>query len=275
MAVKTDKPPTSEELDTGMKQALDKVEKMDSVAATPDQAPDPAPEPTETPETDETPKDDSQPAPVPEVTPQPESKPEPETDTKKKLAASARENQVLLSRTKKMDEAVDAAAGIPEPTDDEMAREFPDWAVMDETSKRLAKDSVVNKRRFELIHDAAKAGKDIAEWNSKVDQYLDDPKTLNDHPELEGRTEDFKYFATKPTRRGLDFDDLVKAFLYDVSQSTKPTKKGAMFETGTGGPNDKPARRTNKLTVEQGRQLMKTDYNKFVELLKAGQIEYE
>ena len=94
-----------------------------------------------------------------------------------------------------------------------------------------------------------------------------------DHPELEGKVEDFKLFASKPTRRGVDFEDLIPAFLYNESKNKVAPKKGQMFEQGTGG-NSKPKPKGDKISTEEGRLLMNTDYNKFKELLKAGKSDF-
>ena len=256
--------PTKEELDKGIKDSLEELDAPEP-PITPEPDPSPHPEPTTTP------------APAPEL--KPEDEPEPDEDQlreaelKKKLTSSAREAQVLHARTKKMDEAVDEAGGIPDPTDEDMKGEYPDWDLMDDVTKKLAKDSRVNKRRFELIHTAAKEGKDIEAWNTKVDEFAIDPKTLNDFPALEGKEEDFKVFAVKPTRRGLDFPDLVSAFLYDVSKSPPTPNRGSMLEKGSGGPNDRIRPRSDKISLAEARVLMKTDYKKYKEYLISGKID--
>ena len=110
-------------------------------------------------------------------------------------------------------------------------------------------------------------------WQNKVEEFIGDPKSLVDYPELEGKQEEFKFFATKPTRSGVEFETLVSAFAHDFEKSKPVAKRAAMFESGSGGPNDKPKPKTDKLTVDEGRQLMKTDYKKWKELLLANKIE--
>ena len=259
--------PTKEELDKGIKDSLEELDTLE-----PPVIPEPDPDPEPTPDTDPTPgpdpKDESKPEDV-----SPDEDQRREEELKKKLTNSAREAQVLHARTKKMDEAVDEAGGIPEPTDEDMKGEYPDWDLMDDVTKKLAKDSRVNKRRFELIHKAAKEGKDIEAWNTKVDEFVADPKSLNDFPALEGKEEDFKVFAVKPTRRGLDFPDLVSAFLYDVNKASPLPSKGKMFETGTGGPNERIKPKSDKISLAEARVLMKTDYKKYKEYLISGKID--
>lgn len=248
--------PTKEELEANAQKALQELEAQ------------PEPEKEEPTEPEE----------VAEL--EPEAQPEAEVDNtetvelKKKLTNSAKEAQVLQSRTKKYDEAVGEAESITEPTDDDMVAEYgaSEWENMTTTEQKLAKKSWVSEKRFEIMSKVAKEGKDIEKWNSSVDTFVDDPKTLIDHPELEGKTEDFKLFAMKPSRRGLDMQDLILAFNGDMVLNSKPKNKGKMFETGTPGNKDKPQPTQEKLTPAQSKVLMTTDYKKWKELLKQGKI---
>ncbi len=256
--------PTKEELKAGAEAALKELETIDK-----------QPEPSEpAPETQA-----EEPAvPTPPTPPEPpEELPAETIELKKKLSNSAREAQVLQSRTKKYDEAVEQAEGIAPPSDEDMQMEYgiDDWDTMSNAEKKLAKDAWLNKRRFEVLSQVAKEGKDIEKWNTNVDTFVDDPKNLIKYPELEGKTEDFKIFATKPTRRGLDMEDLVLAFNGDIAKNVQPKNKGKMFETGTPGNSDKPQPADDKISAAQGRVLMKTDYNKFKAMLKAGKIKNE
>jgi len=200
-----------------------------------------------------------------------EEQPQEEPDYKKKFVESTREAQVLHAKNKQLVNAVDEASLI-EVTEEDLQREYQDWDLMTDTEKRLAKESLLSSRRFNIIRDEQLKFKDVEAWNEKVNVFTDDPKTLVDHPQLEGKIEDFKLFASKPTRRGVDFEDLIPAFLYNESKNKVAPKKGQMFEQGTGG-NSKPKPKGDKISTEEGRLLMNTDYNKFKELLKAGKIE--
>jgi hypothetical protein len=255
------KKPSKEELEQEINNTIDEIE---------------APETEETVETpvDETPDETPEEAPEEEVEETEEEAPQeaPEQDYKKKFVESTREAQVLHAKNKQLNEAIEEASMLPEPTEEELAKEYSEWELMTETEKRLAKESLISTRRFNIIHEESKKFKDIEAWNEKVNTFADDPKTLADNPALEGRIEEFKLFASKPTRRGVDFSDLIPAFLYSESQKKPATKKKQMFEQGSGG-TDKPKPRGDKITAEEGRLLMQTDYSKFKELLRAGKIE--
>lgn len=257
--------PTKEELQENIDKAAKELEVLKDK---PELEPEPEPKPSE-------------PAPEPETQPELEDKPEtkkepepqPEVDYKKKFVESTREAQVLHAKNKKINEVIETATNLPDPTEEELKKEFSDWDVMTDTEKRLAKDNLKSTRRFAMLEEVTRESKDIESWNTKVDAFIDDPKTLVDNPELEGKLEDFKLFASKPTRRGVDFSDLVNAFNGEEAKKTKPKNKGAMFETGTGGPNGKDKPKSDKISIEQARILRQTDYKKYLDYLRAGKID--
>lgn len=189
-----------------------------------------------------------------------------------RLKESGREAQVLYAKNKKTQESIQKAFEIPEPTIDDLKLEFAEWDDMTSVEQRLAKDNLWNNLKLAKINEAAQEGKDIDVWNGKVDEFIDDPKTLIATPDLEGKTEAFKVFAGKPTRRGVPFDDLVAAFLYDASKNAKPKQKGQMFETGHGGDKKKPGRDDGKLTTEEGERLRTANFKEYKKKLIAGQI---
>lgn len=199
-----------------------------------------------------------------------EEEKKPKQDYKRKFQDSSREAQVLYAKNKKVNQAIEDAANVTEPTEEELKSEYSDWDDMTSTEQRLAKDNYINKKKFDIIQNATKEFKDIEAWNKKVDEFVDDPKTLVDNPRLEGKIEEFKRFAEKETRRGVDFEDLISAFLYNHESTKPPKKKGKMLEKSSGSKSNK--RSDGKLSVEQGRVLMKTNYKRYKQLLMAGKI---
>jgi hypothetical protein len=270
--------PTKEELEEDIKNKLNdltdkkppeekKPDEMPSVEKEPEKKPEP-----EVTEVDVKPEDIK---PQAEPKPEPEKKPEAPVDYKKKFIENQRENIALHSQKKIDREAYDRANSLQPSTDEEMAIKYPDWDVLSETEKLVRKDLDLNNRRYKILYEASQAGKDIQEWSDKVDKYAADPKTLVNHPDLEGRVDDFKIFVSKPSRRGADLDDLVSAFLFEIDkiESSKPKNKGAMFETGSGGAKEKEKLNDGKISIDEARRLRTTDYKKYKELLKAGKID--
>lgn len=264
--------PTQEELDANIAESLAEAERLkkEESQELPDPSKPPEEPPENTPDTEE-PKEPVKPS-TEEETPE-------DKQLKERYNQSTREAQVLYAKNKKLQEAIDQAGQITEPTDEEvrvaMKIDSTQWQEMPDFQKQLAKDNIWNKRKFDAINSAAQDGKDIDKWLIKVDEYISDPKTLLANPELEGKQEAFKSFASKPTRRGVDFDDLVLAFNGDVAKHKPAPKKGQMFETGSSGPNDAGKPKDDKLSITQARALMKTNYKKYKEYLLAGKIANE
>lgn len=190
----------------------------------------------------------------------------------KKLSASARENQKIYAKNRVINKALVEAEDIPEPTEEELSKEFTDWEVMSEVEKTFAKETVISRNWRKTISQAKEQATKIEKWNESVETFVDDPKTLIDNPELEGKTDEFKEFATQESNNSVPLNVLVPAFLHNHSSSKQPNK-GRQFERGTGGPNDKPKLKDGKITLEEGRRLRETDYNKWKEMLTAGRIE--
>lgn len=269
--------PTAEELQANIDKTLQDIEKADATPSTP--APETQPEPSK-PDIEVVPSTPDEP-----VTPEPEKKPEVEPEPvqdenywKNRYTESTREAQVLASQNKRKDEVISQADVLPEPTDEDLKVEAVkqgfSYDDMSEVEKSLFKTSIHTRRKLEKITEVTKEGKDIEEWHGKVDAFIGDPKTLIKYELLEGKTEEFKQFASRPSRRGADFNDLVSAFLFEAEKS-KPIHKGKMFETGSGGPNTTRKPKEEKMTADQGRLLMKTNYKAYIEALKAGKIANE
>jgi hypothetical protein len=261
--------PSQEELKANIQKGIDEIDQLDA---------DEIKKVEEIVENADNPPADEKPIIVPQEQTQEEetSATEEETELKKKLSASAREAQVLAARNKQFSSVVEEAQALPDPTEGELKVEAVkkgfDFEMMSDVEKQLFKDSVLATKRMEKIGEVARAGKDVEEWNSKVDEFVDNPQTMIDNPRLEGKQEDFKLFSAKQSRRGVPFEDLVSSFLYNYDKE-KPQHKGAMFERGTGGPSDKDQPKSTKLSVDDAALLREKDYNKFVEYLRAGKIE--
>ena len=279
--------PTKEQLKKGAEEALKKLESMpkpgDNEPKPSPSAPVPSPSPSTaipTPSPSEAVPSPSPSEPVPSPSPSPAPGDEDDDDevtkAKKKASASAREALVLHARTKKYDEAVAEADLVEPPTDEEMIAEYgAEWETMSDGQKKLARNAWVSDKRFAIMSKVSKEGRDIEEWNKKVSDFIEKPQTLIAHPQLERKQEEFKTFAAKLTRRGLDMEDLVLAFLGELALNPKKKNKGQMFEKGSPGKKDRPQPKDDKLSASQGRALMKTDYKKWKQLLKAGKIRNE
>lgn len=266
--------PTTEELEAQIQKSLEALEEAPEETEVPEEEIEQAQESEE--ETEETPEEESTDEEAPEETQEEKEQPqEKKTQTiEDRYKASTQEAQVLAAKNRKNQEAIQAASELPAPTDEELAIEYPDWEELTVTEKRLAKDVLWNKQKLAVIEESAKEGKNLDEWVGRVNSFIEDPATLAKYPRLEGKAEEFKGFVIKPSRRGVDFEDLISSFLYTVDEST-PKHSGKMFEKGTGGSKEKAKVKSDILTVEEGRLLMKRNYPEYVKKLTAGKIASE
>lgn len=195
-----------------------------------------------------------------------------EPDYKKKFSESSRNAQKIVAKNKKINEAIDSIADMEQPTDEEMKQEFPDWEIMEDYTKELARESVMSKKFRENLARAREEGKKIEKWNEQVDEFVADPETLTKNTELEGRLDEFKVYASAEANASIPFEVLVPAFLHN---STPPKKnKGSMFPKGSAGPSDS-GKQDNRLTLEEGRKLRLTDHRKWKRYLRAGRIKID
>lgn len=284
--------PTKEELKAKADQALKDLENLDpnedpdNPTPAPKASPSPSapPPPSASPSPSEAPASSYSASPSPSQAPKPSASPSPSapdedelTKTKKKLSASSKEALILHSRTKKYDEAVAEAEAVEPPTEDDMKAKYgeDEWEEMSAGQKLLAQESWVANKRFEIMSKVSKEGRLIDEWNTKVADFLADPKNLTKYPVLEGKQEEFQAFAAKPTRRGLDMEDLILAFKGDLADNPPKKNKGQMFEKGSPGIKDKPKPKDDKISAADAKILRETNYPKWKQLLKAGKIRLE
>ncbi len=233
-------------------------------------------------ESEEEPKPEIEPEITPEPEPEPEPikeepKPEPQADPskelyKKKFSASSRENQKIYAKNRVINKALMEADDVPEPTEEELQTEYKDWELASDNERIALKEALISKRWRQTIVKAKEQATKIEKWNESVDEFTDDPITLNENPELEGKIEEFREFAKQETNNSVPFKILVSAFLHD-HQTNKVHNKGKMFERGLGGANERVEPKGDTLTLEEARVLRQTDYPKYKEKLMAGKIK--
>jgi len=253
---------TPEELEAKNAKLLGELEKPE------DPIPEPEPIIESTPDPEPKPVVDPEPEPEPGVVP--ESVEEP--DYKKKFSESSREAQKKVAANRVLNQAIDEANEVTEPTEEELQAEYEDWDLLDQTTKRLAKETLMSTKRFALISTARVAAKKIEKWDEDVNKFVEDPQNLIDNPELEGKIDEFKIYANEETRHSVPFDVLVPAFLHQT-KTAKSKSKGAMFPDGSGGPNDNPKPKGDKISVAESEILRQTNYTLYKEKLTQGKID--
>ena len=76
----------------------------------------------------------------------------------------------------------------------------------------------------------------------------------------------------KESRRGVDLDDLVKAFLFDAVPSPARKNKGSLLESGSGGRGDEK-KNDGFIDEKQASILRRTNHKEYNRLVKAGKIK--
>lgn len=288
--------PTTKELEEQSLQELDELEKLEkeeaknnppAVTEDPPSSPPPVAEPTPDtnipdPDADDTPSLSPSKPPIPTPSPSkppkdednPPPSPSPSPDYKEKFKQSSRNAQKLYGQNKIFDEAIDALEDMPEPTDDEMEAEFPDWAIMGESEKTIAKEAVVSRQFRKIMSEARQKAKKVENWEQSVDKFIEDPAVLAKNPDLEGKQEEFKEFAKKDEHRSVAFPLLVSAFLHEQSKKVD-RKKGSQFQTGGGGPSTPPKKPSDKISLAQAEALKKNNYKLYKKYLLADKIADE
>jgi len=184
------------------------------------------------------------------------------------------EAQIQDAKIKKFGETVENAANLPEPKEEELKAEYPDWDMMTETEKRLAKDNLMNKRKFDMVHQATQEGKQLEEWAGRVDSFITTALTKPEFGKLAGKEEEFKAFCMKPTRRGVDLEDLANAFLNIVTETPAPRKRGSLLESGSGSGGQR-APEGGFIDEKQAAELRTKNHKLYQRLVKAGKIKIQ
>ncbi len=238
-----------------------------TVTRTPDVTPPEEAETTqEEPEETEEITEEGEEAPAPVVTPEEQE----ETDWKSRYTGSTREAQVLASRNKKLLDSIEKAKGLPTPTDEEMREEYGDnWDLMDDIQRKTAKNATLSSKRFSVLEEVAAESKKTDEWVEKAKNFVAEPQVLIKYPQLAGKETEFVQFCSLPTRVGVELDDLVRAFSFDIKQEVP--KRKTLFESGGGGQPPAP----KELTVDEIAFLRTHDSKKYKQLLASGKIKIE
>lgn len=274
------KKPTKAELEAGIQAALVKDEELIKNPPAPSEPIPSQPVPSQPIPSEPIPSEPIPSEPIPSKpapsAPAPEPTPSlPDVNLKKRYKESGKEANILLERNKAVNDAIQKATNLPEPTEEELTKEEPDWEIMSDQEKKVAKEMFINKRFRAYIAEATKQFVDIDAWRDEIETFVASEKNLKDYPELVGKEGLFKEYASRIQYKGTPFEVLVPAFLNGYNQSKPQPHKGEMFPSGSGGPNHKPELKSDKLTLAQGQALMKTDFQKYKKLLRDGKIADE
>ena len=199
-------------------------------------------------------------------------------DYKNKFVESTREASALYFKNQKLNSVIEEAANISDPTTEELV-EFAksrgaDYEDLDEFSQNILKDTLINNKRFEKIQNVARESKQIDEWANKVDSFIEDAVDNSKYPSLNSLGTDFKKFAMKESRRGVDLDDLVASFLFSAERSMTQKKTNGSVLLSNGNSLAAPQKATG-ITEAQAAFIRENDPREYRRLIKTGQINIE
>lgn len=111
--------------------------------------------------------------------------------------------------------------------------------------------------------DAVKLKDEIRDIKSKLAR----AEVIENHPELKESWPEFEKFREDEDNKGMNLKTAAKAFLIEKGL-INPQRKG--LEKPTGGSKTPP---TTGMTVDEVKQLRETNYRKYTDMLKKGQIK--
>ena len=200
--------------------------------------------------------------------------PQPETpDYKEKFVHSQRESILNAERVKVAQSRIESLTKQDTPTDEAMRQLYPEWDELNEVTKKAFLRQEAQEMRQHRLEEQNRILLERQNLDDQLDAVIENPKYA---PKLVGKESDFKRFARNPKNRGVSAEVLAQAFLFDVEDETpttpnpQPMPKEAL-PVGSGGPRGpvKP----KKIPLEEAANIRKTNYKRYMELVKAGAIE--
>ena len=198
-------------------------------------------------------------------------------DYKDKFRASSQEALTLHFKNQKLQQTIEEASALPEPTEDEVrayakeqGEEYDDLTTL---TKNILKKTLHNENKFQKISEAQQEARNIDDWVGKVEHFVDSPEVINSYPDILDNADEFKSFAMKQDRRGMNLQDLATSFLYNIGQVTAKKNKGAMLMQGGNGATEpiKPA----GLTEDEAKVIRVSDPKQYRRLVKEGKIKID
>lgn len=189
---------------------------------------------------------------------------------KDKFVASQRESILNAERVNVANERIDQLTKTDTPTDEAMRLLYPEWDGMDAFTKGV----LIKQEATEMRQASILARQQEIDARQKLEDQLDDVIDNSEFAtKLQGKEAEFKRFARNPKNRGIAATTLAKAFLFDAEETPAPNPipMTEALPVGSGGPRD--SLKPKKISVEEAAEIRKTDYNRYVELIKTNQIE--
>lgn len=196
---------------------------------------------------------------------------------KERFKDSSREATTLHFKNQKLERILDEAVDVTEPTVEEMT-EFArskgaHWEDLDEFSKGLLTETFKNSRSLGKIRQAREQARKTEKWADDVEKFVTSEETVSKYPSLEDYQEDFKKFCMRDSRHGMDFEDLVASFLYNVPPVSAKKSKGSLL-LSRGNGRTAPEKPAGMDADEVALTRMKNP-KEYARLIKSGKINFD
>lgn len=191
---------------------------------------------------------------------------------KKQARESQREALVQRSRNEQFTNKIREAAKIEVTEADlkaEAEKEGLDYELLEPFQKSLLKRTILSERKFNTVSEVVVEEDKLNVWAGKVDEFIDTAKDNPKFARLVGHEQEFKNFSMKESRRGLDFEDLARSFLFDLPAKKK--HKGSLLLRGGGGSAPKRKAFTEDDTVA----MRKAQPGRLTDLMKRGKVKID
>lgn len=155
-------------------------------------------------------------------------------DYETKFKESTREAQILAARLAEYEKPPRKEL-TNEPTDSDLQAAFPEWDVMTDTERKLARQSFTATRIASSLQQKEHEREAQTRWNTDLELII------ASKPALQGKEQAFKDFAKKPTHKGAPLETLVSAFLFESSSNPSPVPSSTPqpgLLPGNGGPRE-------------------------------------
>jgi hypothetical protein len=196
-----------------------------------------------------------------------------EINYKEKFKESAREGILQHERLKQKEARINQLTNKDTPQDDEMRSIYSNWDELDDHSKTFYRNDRAREKRLAHLEQLTLTQNERREFEEKLEDFTD--SLPDQYKGIQGKESEFKRFAKKKDNAGLPMDTLAKAFLFDIQDELPKPHTPTLtpgLEKGTGGPRTAPK---TKISLEDAVQIRQTDYKRYMELVRTGQIDDE
>jgi len=184
-------------------------------------------------------------------------------DWETKFKESQKEAMILSEQIKKAEEEKLKKIEI---TDEFLTKKYPDWEDLTIGEQKAIKKAEELEQEIQEIKNKTNQFNNDRAWQEKIETWVEEDMA-DMFPLIVGREEEFKRFATRPTRKGLPVDDLAKIFLFENPPSDK---KKSLFHAPGSGNRPEPS---EGMSVEEAEQMMRTRPLEYMRLVKSKKLK--